>query len=508
MPKVQLLIPMSGQGKRFQNAGYKEPKASIEVNGKAVISRLLDNFPESWPTTFVLAENHRNTKLPSLLQKKRPTSRQIFIPVHEKGPGHAILAALDQLEQNSPVFVSYCDYAMIWDPKKFESIINSNCDAAVIAYRGFHAHYLRSRLYAYMKVSGDRVTEIKEKAHFTDNNENEYASSGGYFFRSAKILREALEYQIEKEMTLQGELYTSLSIAALLKKNPNAEVKIFEIETFYQFGTPEDLEDCAYWENTFSALKKKASNEVEQILMPMAGLGSRFLNTTSIPKPLIPILDKPMYEAALSGLPKAKKKVLVTIDSIAEKIKTKHELIRLDKTPDGQALSTEAGLAKLDQNKEVIVSACDHRIVLSQEVWAAFRKENCDAAAFVIKGYPGVSRNPLSYSYILCVNTNSLFPEIKLVSLKKNISPLPQNDFLLVGSFWFKKTKFLSLGIEAIKMAGEKVNNELYLDGIFSHLKKMGLNCRVIPLEGFINWGDPDSLAEALYWQKHLGSRS
>ena len=66
---IQLLIPMSGQGNRYRQAGYQEPKPLIPVNGVPMISRLLENFPQSWPSVFVMAENHKNTELPPLLAK-------------------------------------------------------------------------------------------------------------------------------------------------------------------------------------------------------------------------------------------------------------------------------------------------------------------------------------------------------------------------------------------------------------------------------------------------------
>ena len=173
---IQLLIPMSGQGQRFQDAGYTEPKPLIQISGRPMIERLLADFPTEWPTTFVLAENHASSGLPELLKRLRPSATLLYVPPHKLGPGHAVDAALASgaLDEEAPVFVSYCDYGVVWDARAFERYVrDTDCDACLTCYRGFHAHYLTPQMYAYCRMAGERVVEIREKACFTDDRESE-----------------------------------------------------------------------------------------------------------------------------------------------------------------------------------------------------------------------------------------------------------------------------------------------------------------------------------------------
>lgn len=39
-----IIIPIGGSGQRFQENGYKRPKALINVHGRSMISKLLDNL--------------------------------------------------------------------------------------------------------------------------------------------------------------------------------------------------------------------------------------------------------------------------------------------------------------------------------------------------------------------------------------------------------------------------------------------------------------------------------
>ena len=45
--KLQLIIPMSGVGQRFIDAGYSIPKFLIKVNGKEIINHVVSNWHTS-----------------------------------------------------------------------------------------------------------------------------------------------------------------------------------------------------------------------------------------------------------------------------------------------------------------------------------------------------------------------------------------------------------------------------------------------------------------------------
>lgn len=524
---IHLVIPMSGQGTRFQAAGYKDIKPLIRVNGRPIIERLLAVFPEHWPSHFVYAENHLQTPLPELLRKLRPNGNQFTIPVARTGPAAPTLEALKNIPPDAPVLVSYCDYGMSWDPVLFEEfVLNSGCDACVISYKGFHAHYRSSQPYAYCRMDGERVVEVREKGWFTEDREQEFASCGAYYFRSASILADAIAKQKEYGLYINDELYISLTVEALLRSNPNAHVRVFEIPGFYQWGTPADLQEHEYWEMATKCHSRYLGQipqfdyfEVDNILMPMAGLGSRFRGITTIPKPFIPLHTEPMFASALKTLPRARN--ATTIVALEEHQKyfeflkpRKHAELKLnfaflDETPPGQALSVEMGLKSQKLQGDIVISSCDHGIVLNPKIWQQFKKNpDCDAAIFTMKGYPGAARKPKSYAWVVPAKGSETFPRVERVGVKEQVSESPINDHVLVGTFWFKNQEILQKGIELLKTSKIKVNNEVYLDSVFDLLQQQGHTVRQIPLDGYLCWGDPDSLAEALYWQElFLGHR-
>jgi NDP-sugar pyrophosphorylase family protein len=511
---LHLLIPMSGQGVRFQAAGFTMPKPLIPISGTPMIERLLTCFPEHWKTHFVTAANHESSGLEKKLRELRPTSTISAIAPHKKGPSYAILEGLKQIPEEAPVLVSYCDYSMIWDPMQFERFVGeTECDACVISYRGFHAHYLHPQTYAFSRMEGERVVEVREKGSFTDNREKEYASSGGYYFRTAKLLKEAIEHQMSSGLELSGEYYTSLTVEALLRKDPSAHVRVFEIPAFFQWGRPEDVREFEYWEKAYRKgnLQAGKRGKVAQVLIPMAGLGSRFATTFSAPKPFLKIGGTPMFQLALETLPQAEKVGLVTVEKakpfFPAQLPSHYQTRFLKETPPGQAFSTEEGLSLLDPTREVLVSACDHGIVLDNSSWERFHAApECDAAIFTMQGYTGALRKPLSYSYVVPEGDGE-FPRVTRVSVKKPTRENPLEDHVLVGTFWFRTASLLKEGILELKKRDVRVNGELYLDSVFDCMKALGLSVRMIPLDGYLCWGDPESLAETLYWQEVFGGR-
>jgi NDP-sugar pyrophosphorylase family protein len=412
---------------------------------------------------------------------------------------------------------------MVWDPAHFEEFVRAtDCDACLVSYRGFHAHYLSPVPYAYSRMDGERVVEVKEKGWFGPNRELEYASCGAYYFRTATLLAEALEAQEKLGLVLNGESYTSLTVQALLQSKKDAHVRVFEIPYFFQWGTPEDLEVFEYWHRSltkmsrYQGLSEKVSNTA-QVLMPMCGLGSRFSSITPTPKPFIPIDRQPMFQSALQTLPPANRYSIVALQqhekylSVAQEQGLQQDLhIKyLPETPPGQALSVQAGLSCLHPEGDIIISSCDHGIVLNPEIWREFSTSTqADAAIFTIQGFPGGARKPNAFAWVEIESKDSIYPRVKNVSVKKPISNTPMQDHLLVGTFWFRNKKILELGLERLIAKDTRVNGEVYLDSIFNELIGQGYQVNVIPLDGYICWGDPDSLAESLYWQEVYFGRS
>ena len=55
---MNIIIPMAGRGKRFEDAGYSFPKPLIDVNDKPMIQVVVENLNFSGKHIFICQDEH------------------------------------------------------------------------------------------------------------------------------------------------------------------------------------------------------------------------------------------------------------------------------------------------------------------------------------------------------------------------------------------------------------------------------------------------------------------
>ncbi len=246
-----IIIPMSGIGKRFIEAGYTDPKPLIKVDEKPIIEHVTNLFPGEHNFIFICNQEHlQTTAMYDILQKIAPTGTIVGIPKHKKGPVYAVSQIMDLIDNNEEVIVNYCDFSMAWDYDDFLRTTRArNADGAIPSYRGFHPHMLHDPNYAFIKDEAEWLLEIKEKAPFTDNKMNEYASTGTYYFKRGTLIKKYFSELMDLDVNVNGEYYVSL-VYNLLKRD-GLNVSVYPIEHMLQWGTPSDLAEYQKWSAYF-----------------------------------------------------------------------------------------------------------------------------------------------------------------------------------------------------------------------------------------------------------------
>src|SRR5665213_1163470 len=105
---------------------------------------------------------------------------------------------------------------------------------------------------------------------------------------------------MKRELKVNDEYYVSVVYNLLVADG--LKVKIYELQHFLQWGTPEDLEDYQRWSTFFRNSTESSTNRrffskgsSQTSLIPMAGRGQRFVDEGYKEfKPLIPVSGKPM----------------------------------------------------------------------------------------------------------------------------------------------------------------------------------------------------------------------
>ncbi len=135
MMKMQIIIPMTGQGLRFQSAGYQRLKPFIKIHEKPMIEWVVKMFPGDLENiTFICRQEHLdkleyvNKELKQIAPGANIISQDNW---QKKGPVYDIMKAENIIDDARPVIISYCDYYMHWDYKAFkEDVVDRNCAGA------------------------------------------------------------------------------------------------------------------------------------------------------------------------------------------------------------------------------------------------------------------------------------------------------------------------------------------------------------------------------------------
>ena len=250
---VQLIVPMSGLGSRFTNKGYMELKPLIKMHGYPMIEWVLRMFPKTPNPLFICRQEHlETTEMRHILKAIKPNGKIVGIQGAKLGPVSTLMSAFDDIDDDLPVVVSYCDYYMTWDYLGFlELIKEKDYDGAIPCYTGFHPHLIpKNNLYASCLVGGDdELLEIREKFSFEENKTKARHSPGVYFFKSGQILKRYCSMLVESGETLGGEYYVSLVYNRMIEDGLRV-VAPANVSKFCQWGTPNDMEEYLYWTNT------------------------------------------------------------------------------------------------------------------------------------------------------------------------------------------------------------------------------------------------------------------
>ena len=509
---MHIIIPMSGIGNRFIEAGYKEPKPLIVIDGKPIIEHVCNLFPNEDKFTFICNSKHLSeTNMREVLQSIKPNANIVEIPNHKKGPVYAVSLVEYLIEDDEEVIVNYCDFGTYWDYEDFlKHTRNRDADGAIPSYKGFHPHMLGSTNYAFMRDDKQWMLEIKEKEPFTNNRMQEYASNGTYYFKKGSYVKKYFKELINRDINLKGEYYVSLIYNLLVEDG--LKVSIYNIQHMLQWGTPQDVEEYNTWSKYFkNAIEEKPKPKPQEksiTLIPLAGRGSRFAKVGyKDPKPLIKVSGKPMIIQAANSLPNSQNHIFVTLKEHLENyplektLKQEYQdanIISIDEVTQGQAITCSLGLKDADKNSSLLIAATDNGMIYNHEKYQnLIEDENVDAIIFTFKHHISSKNNPQMYGWVKVDDKDNA----TAVSVKVPISENPYEDHAIVGTFWFKKVEYFNKALKKLLEKNIRVNGEYYVDSLMGELIELGLNVKVFEVDDYICWGTPDDYETFVYWQ-------
>jgi NDP-sugar pyrophosphorylase family protein len=233
-----ILLPMAGEGVRFQREGYSTPKPFIPVAGVPMVDRSLGSLP---PAARVLTVGRLEV----------PGTETLRITGTTAGQASTCLLAKDRLDPAQPVLIAPCDAAMVYDESAWRALTTDpTVDCLVWAFRN-HPHANRHpQQYGWIQTNAAGAIErVSCKAALSDTPERDLGVIGAFWFRQARFLWDAIEEMIRREIRVNGEFYVDTAINVLLEQGRRA--RAFPVRHYLCFGTPDDVRTYEYWHRYF-----------------------------------------------------------------------------------------------------------------------------------------------------------------------------------------------------------------------------------------------------------------
>ena len=252
---IQIVVPMAGEGRRFQDAGYTTPKPLIPVSGTPMVVRAVRDLPSAERVILLVRREHiEQHAVDRELLRHLPEARIVVVEALTEGQACTVRLAADELVPDWPVIVAACDNTHLYDSARHTAAIEQEqVDALVWTYRGHPGVALTPQQFGYVRVDGRRAIEVCCKQTISDNPSNDHVVTGFFTFRRAEQMIDAIDRLVASDQRVVGEFYMDVVPNLLLADGRRVEV--FEVQKYIGWGTPADYEDFQKWERYFERIR-------------------------------------------------------------------------------------------------------------------------------------------------------------------------------------------------------------------------------------------------------------
>lgn len=230
---MKILIPMAGAGSRFAKEGYTFPKPLIDVNGKPMIQKVVENLDFDCEYVFLVRKEHVEEYKGLTHTLERITNNRFkYVVVDELTEGAACTALLaeEYINDDEDLLIANSDQFIEYHPNNFLSLKNmTGVDSIVFTFNAVHPKW------SFVKTnSRGFITEVAEKKPISD-----IATCGIYWYRKGSDFVKYAKQMIDKNIRVNNEFYIAPVYNELIQDGKN--LIPFYVHKMWGLGTPEDL---------------------------------------------------------------------------------------------------------------------------------------------------------------------------------------------------------------------------------------------------------------------------
>lgn len=230
--KLNVLIPMAGEGSRFANAGYTFPKPLIDINGKPMIQVVVENLALDAHYIFIVRTEHRKKyALDTLLPMIAPGCDIIDIDHKTDGAACTALLAQQLINNDAPLFIANSDQYVEWDGVTFMyKMQESGADGGIVTFKATHPKW------SFAEIDEHGIVQrVAEKDPISDN-----ATVGFYYWKKGSDFVYYANKMISEGKKVKDEFYICPVFNEAIEDTK--VIMSYQASQMHGLGTPEDLQ--------------------------------------------------------------------------------------------------------------------------------------------------------------------------------------------------------------------------------------------------------------------------
>lgn len=233
---INVLIPMAGAGSRFSRAGYEKPKPFIDVDGKPMITRVLENLSCPGVHFILVARREHLLAEPEILNEivnGFPAS-VVSIDMLTEGTACTVLFGRHYINNEIPLVIANSDQIVDFQFEAFvEDCLTKSLDGSILTF----LEPSKDEKWSYAKTDRDGlVMEVKEKQAISER-----ATVGIYMFAKGRSFVEGAIDMILHQDRVNNEYYTCPVYNYLIQDGMKIGFYDVPASSMHGIGTPEDL---------------------------------------------------------------------------------------------------------------------------------------------------------------------------------------------------------------------------------------------------------------------------
>lgn len=232
--KLNVVIPMAGDGSRFAAMGYTFPKPLIDIRGKPMIQLVVENLNIDAHYIFIARKDHvQKYDLRNILNRIAPGCDVIELDHKTSGAACTVWEASNFIDNSNPLIIANCDQLVGWNPSLIIPYFeDNNADGGIITFKSSHPKW------SYVKLGETTalVEKVAEKQVISD-----LATVGIYYWRRGYTFLDSSQEMIRMGLKVNGEYYIAPTFNHLIAHG--GRVLSHSVMYMQGLGTPEDLQE-------------------------------------------------------------------------------------------------------------------------------------------------------------------------------------------------------------------------------------------------------------------------